>query len=67
MPVQVLWSLRDDLEELYGNPLNIWRAWAPGVVGHGIDSGHRMAEEAPEELATALSTFFDAAHSKGSL
>jgi haloacetate dehalogenase len=67
MPVQVLWSLRDDLEELYGNPLDIWRTWAPGVVGHGIDSGHHMAEEAPDELATTLSTFFDAAHSKGSL
>lgn len=65
MPVEVLWSLRDDLEELYGKPLDIWRLWAPGVVGHGIDSGHHMAEEAPDELAATLSTFFDSVHSKG--
>ena len=30
----------------------------PGVRGHGIDSGHHMAEEAPDDLATALTAFF---------
>ncbi|MBY6540700.1 alpha/beta hydrolase [Rhodococcus sp. BP-349] len=61
MPVQVLWSTRDDLEELYGDPLTIWRSWAPGVVGHGIDSGHHMAEEAPRALAGALLPFLASA------
>ncbi|WP_114561382.1 alpha/beta fold hydrolase [Desertihabitans aurantiacus] len=56
-PLLVLWSTRDDLEELYGDPLAIWRAWADDVTGHGIDSGHHMAEEAPEELARALIAF----------
>lgn len=56
-PTLVLWSLRDDLEELYGDVLEIWRPWAPDLRGHGIDSGHHMAEEAPEELAAALLAF----------
>ncbi|WP_308208942.1 alpha/beta fold hydrolase [Actinokineospora globicatena] len=59
-PVLVLWSTRDDLEDLYGDPRAIWRDWADDVHGHGVDSGHRMAEEAPTELATALTAFFRA-------
>lgn len=57
-PALALWSLRDDLEDLYGDPLRIWRDWAVDVRGHGIDCGHHMAEEAPEPLATALAEFF---------
>lgn len=57
MPVLVLWSLRDDLEQLYGDPREIWRDWADDVSGHGIDSGHHVAEEAPDDLATAVASF----------
>ncbi|MGQ4481428.1 alpha/beta fold hydrolase [Streptomyces sp. SAS_276] len=57
-PALVLWSLRDDLEDLYGDPLKIWRAWAPDLRGHGIDSGHHVAEQAPETLASSLGNFF---------
>jgi haloacetate dehalogenase len=57
-PALILWSLRDDLEELHGDPLEIWRDWADDARGHGIDSGHHMAEEAPEALAAALGDFF---------
>ncbi|MFJ1967738.1 alpha/beta fold hydrolase [Streptomyces sp. NPDC087903] len=57
-PALILWSLRDDLEDLYGDPVAIWRNWATDVHGHGIDSGHHMAEEAPEPLAASLATFF---------
>jgi haloacetate dehalogenase len=57
MPVLVLWTLRDDLEELYGDPLVIWRDWATDARGHGIDSGHHVAEEAPDELAEAIDAF----------
>jgi haloacetate dehalogenase len=64
-PLLVLWSLRDDLEDLYGDPLAIWRTWAGYVRGHGIDSGHHMAEEAPEALATALGDFFDPGRDDG--
>jgi haloacetate dehalogenase len=56
-PTLILWSLRDDLEDLYGDPVKIWARWADDVSGHGIDSGHHMAEEAPEELAAALVAF----------
>lgn len=51
-PAPVLRSLRDDLEDQYGNPLEIWRRWAPDVRGHGIDAGLHVAEEAPEALAS---------------
>lgn len=57
-PLLVLWSLRDDLEDLHGDPRTIWADWADDVRGHGIDSGHHMAEEAPVELAAALADFF---------
>lgn len=56
-PLLVLWSTRDDLEDLYGDPLLIWQNWADDVSGRGIDSGHHMAEQAPKELTTALTSF----------
>ena len=56
-PLLVLWSLQDDLEDLHGDPRLIWRSWADDVSGHGIDSGHHVAEEAPEELAATLLRF----------
>ena len=56
-PTLVLWSLRDDLEDLYGDVLEVWRPWAPDLRGHGIDSGHHMAEDAPEALVEALIAF----------
>jgi haloacetate dehalogenase len=57
-PALILWSTRDDLEDLYGNPVKIWRQWASDVRGHGIDAGHHVAEEAPEALASSLAHFF---------
>jgi haloacetate dehalogenase len=53
----VLWSLRDDLEQLFGNVLEIWRPWTTVLGGHGIDSGHHMAEEAATDLARDLLRF----------
>ncbi|HEV2927708.1 MAG TPA: alpha/beta hydrolase, partial [Propionibacteriaceae bacterium] len=57
-PLLVLWSLRDDLAELHGDPLDIWADWALDVRGHGIDSGHHMAEDAPDALAAVLGELF---------
>lgn len=57
-PTMILWSLRDDIADLYGDPLRVWRPWAPDVRGKGIDSGHHVAEEAPIELSEALGGFF---------
>ncbi len=56
-PVLALWSTLDDLQQLYGDPIAIWRSWAPHVTGHGVESGHHMAEEAPAELAKSLQLF----------
>lgn len=56
-PLLILWSTLDDLEELYGDPLAIWRNWADHVTGHGIHSPHHMAEHAANELAAALNAF----------
>ena len=56
-PVLVAWANRDDREDLYGDPLAVWRPWATNLRGGRIDTGHHMAEEAPEELAAALRAF----------
>jgi haloacetate dehalogenase len=57
-PVLFLWAAKDDLEDLYGDPLAIWRDWADDVCGQAIDCGHHMAEEAAGELAPLLAGFF---------
>lgn len=56
-PTLVLWSTRDDLAELYGDVLAVWRLWTTDLRGGPIESGHHMAEDAPEQLATELITF----------
>lgn len=56
-PTLCLWSELDDLEALYGDVLSIWRPWTNDLQGHSIQSGHHMAEEAPEELSAALVRF----------
>lgn len=58
MPLLVAWSLRDDLEQLFGDPVAIWRDWAADVRGFRIDSGHHVAEEAPGPLVDMLAGFF---------
>jgi haloacetate dehalogenase len=57
-PTLVLWSLRDDLERLYGDVMEVWKPWTTSRRGRGIDCGHHMAEEAPDELAEELLRFF---------
>lgn len=57
-PVLILWGEQDDLEELYGDPLAIWRGWADDVRGRGLACGHHLPEEAPDETYSALHAFF---------
>ena len=45
------------MADLYGDVLGVWRGWADDLRGGEIDSGHHMAEEAPEQLAAALGGF----------
>jgi haloacetate dehalogenase len=58
-PALFLWSLRDDLQGLYGDILGVWEPWTANRRGRGVDCGHHMAEEAPEELAKELLSFLD--------
>ena len=57
-PTLVLWATEDDMEELYGDPVAVWKPWAEDLRGAAIASGHHMAEEAPEELVRELLAFF---------
>lgn len=59
-PVQILWSQYDDLEDLYGDVLEIWQPWTINLSGKGLPSGHHMAEEIPERLAVELGSFITA-------
>lgn len=57
-PTLVLWSSGDDLEDLHGDPRKIWADWTTDLRGgRPVDSGHHMAEDAPEELVRALAPF----------
>ncbi|GAA3803572.1 hypothetical protein GCM10022242_03400 [Nocardioides panacisoli] len=57
-PVLVGWSRHDDLEDLYGDPVAVWQPWCRDAVASAvIDSGHHMAEQAPEQLAATLARF----------
>jgi haloacetate dehalogenase len=56
-PTLFLWSTRDDMEELYGDPLAVWRPWTHDLRGEPIESGHHIAEENPDDLTDALRRF----------
>lgn len=53
-PTLVAWSAGDVLADLYGDVLAIWRDWASDLRGTVINSGHHMAEQAPEQLTARL-------------
>jgi haloacetate dehalogenase len=57
-PTLVAWSMQDDLEDLHGDPTAIWSSWVTGPIeGARIDSGHHMAEENPDQVASVISRF----------
>jgi len=56
-PTLCLWSKYDDLEDIYGDVLGIWKTWAHDVRGKAIASGHHMAEENPKEVTAELQRF----------
>jgi haloacetate dehalogenase len=56
-PLLFAWATDDDMYKLYDDPVAIWRAWADHVEVAAIDSGHHVAEEAPQQLAAALTAF----------
>lgn len=57
-PVLVAWSRDDDMQELYGDPGDIWASWCVDEPRRAvIDSSHHMAERNPEELTQTLLDF----------
>jgi haloacetate dehalogenase len=56
-PVLCLWAARGALPLFYGDVLAVWRPWAPGVTGRGIDASHFLVEDQPREVAAELTTF----------
>lgn len=65
-PVQALWGLKNGLERWY-DVCAVWRDWADDVQGQGIDCGHYLAEEAPEETLAALEPFLARGFERASL
>jgi haloacetate dehalogenase len=60
-PMLVLWGARGSQSGPGGfDHLEIWRGWATDVRGKGINSGHFLAEEAPDETYAELHAFFSA-------
>jgi haloacetate dehalogenase len=60
-PVLCLWGARGALPLFYDDVLTVWRPWAPGVTGRGVEASHFLAEDRPHEVAAALIAFLAAA------
>jgi haloacetate dehalogenase len=58
-PTLALWGSRGSVARLDG-VLDIWREWADDVRGRALDSGHFLAEEAPDATYDELLLFFEA-------
>lgn len=56
-PVLLLWGSRY-LSSKTGSPIAAWRKWAADVREQAFDCGHFLAEEAPEDCAQAMTSFF---------
>jgi haloacetate dehalogenase len=56
-PLLVLWSAHGALPRFYGDVLDVWRPWARDVTGQGLDAGHFLVEDRPEQVAELLSDF----------
>lgn len=57
-PTLVLWSSEDDMQQLYGDVLEVWRPWTTAALrGSRVRSGHHMAEDAPDQVAQLLVEF----------
>jgi haloacetate dehalogenase len=56
-PLLALWAKKGALERWY-DVLGVWRDWADDVRGRAIESGHFLAEEAPDETYAELHAFF---------
>ena len=60
MRLLMLWGERSSQGSGY-DILSVWRDHAEDVTGHAVNSGHFLAEEAPEDTYRALRDFFTGA------
>ncbi|WP_455372568.1 alpha/beta hydrolase [Limibacillus halophilus] len=57
-PLLALWGKKGKIDAWF-EPLDIWRAYCEGTLDGGpVDSGHYLAEEAPEEVLDRFLVFF---------
>ena len=59
-PVLALWGAHGALRGFYGDVLEVWRPWAPDVRGGAVDATHFLAEDRPQQTASALLDFLGA-------
>jgi haloacetate dehalogenase len=52
-PLLVLWQEPGGIPPPF-DPLAVWQRWADDVTGRGLDCGHFLPEEQPDEVATEL-------------
>jgi haloacetate dehalogenase len=59
MPLLVLWGKNSLVGKQFVDPLSVWKARAKNVCGEGLDCGHYVNEEAPEQVITWLLKFLN--------
>ena len=58
MPTLVLWGKKGKIQQWY-YPLTIWQKYClQKVKGYGINTGHYLAEENPDEIIKSINNFF---------
>jgi haloacetate dehalogenase len=57
VPLLALWGTRGVVGRGQANPVAVWREYAADVHGVGLDAGHFLVEERPEESMAALRRF----------
>ena len=57
-PVYLLWGDKGLVGGLYSGALDWWRLTLDHVDGHGLDAGHYIPEEKPQDIADAIKSFF---------
>ncbi len=61
MPTLVIWGSRGGVGRLYGSEsdlMSIWREAASDVIGGPVNTGHYVAEEAPQPVLESFERFF---------
>jgi haloacetate dehalogenase len=59
VPLLAMWGTRGVVGTGPDNPVAVWREHATDVSGVGIDAGHYLVEERPEECLAAITRFLE--------